>query len=480
MASAPATTRNSVGLAYWMQKTIQECDNAAHDFSEEPVHDLRVALRRCRSIADSLRTLDPDPAWKKMKKAGKRLFSEMGALRDVQVMQQWIEKLGAADDPVTAALLLHTRTREAVLKSEASAALQMFDRKQWQEWSEVLPERIERIPIGSLVFQHLALERWHAARELHRRVLRNRTKVAIHSLRIGIKKFRYIVENFLPQLHQHWGDDLKHLQDLLGDIHDLDVLWALALEIKAFPDPDAHDRWRTVIEKERGQRLEVYRAKMLGKHTLWQTWRAALPQGNNLENGALERMKLWASFLDPDFSHAGRVSKLALQVYDGLASSKSAITRGQPRARSILQVAALLHGVGRAKREKGHQKASYKLIRKMNAPLNWQPQELRAAALVARYYRGALPKPTSKRLSVLSHAQKRQTMLLAGILRLTDAVDRECEGKIRSLRVEETGQFITIWAKPHLDSFPVSVKIAAARCLLETAYQCPVIVRPAA
>ena len=59
-----------------------------------------------------------------------------------------------------------------------------------------------RVRPGSLVFKHLALERWTAARELHTRALRNRSQVGFHTLRIGIKRFRYIVENFLPEQHQ--------------------------------------------------------------------------------------------------------------------------------------------------------------------------------------------------------------------------------------------------------------------------------------
>jgi len=50
-----------------------------HGFGADPVHDLRVALRRCRSLADGLMALDPDPDWKAMKKAGRRLFQRLGA-----------------------------------------------------------------------------------------------------------------------------------------------------------------------------------------------------------------------------------------------------------------------------------------------------------------------------------------------------------------------------------------------------------------
>src|SRR5579864_8418549 len=76
-----------------MLRVLEECDHVAADFGADPVHDLRVSLRRCRSLADGMMAMDPDPQWKAMKKAGKRLFQRLGALRDIQIMMEWIEKL---------------------------------------------------------------------------------------------------------------------------------------------------------------------------------------------------------------------------------------------------------------------------------------------------------------------------------------------------------------------------------------------------
>ena len=95
------------GLRYWMLRVLEECDNVAANFSADPVHDLRVSLRRCRSLADGLRAIDPDPAWKQMKKAGRALFASLGELRDVQVMEEWTHHFDSADDPVTGKLLAH-------------------------------------------------------------------------------------------------------------------------------------------------------------------------------------------------------------------------------------------------------------------------------------------------------------------------------------------------------------------------------------
>src|ERR1700677_3409897 len=95
----PSTTIGStrakkpIGLRYWMLQVPEECDRDAADFGADPDHDLRASLRRRRSLADGLIALDPDPNWKAMKKAGKRLFQRLGALLDTQVMMEWVEKL---------------------------------------------------------------------------------------------------------------------------------------------------------------------------------------------------------------------------------------------------------------------------------------------------------------------------------------------------------------------------------------------------
>ena len=85
------THDKKAGLLYWAQRALEECDKASQDFAPDPVHDLRVAIRRCRSLADGFLSVDPDPEWKQMKKLGKPLFSSLGELRDTQVMLEWVD-----------------------------------------------------------------------------------------------------------------------------------------------------------------------------------------------------------------------------------------------------------------------------------------------------------------------------------------------------------------------------------------------------
>ncbi|MCU1301134.1 MAG: hypothetical protein JWQ87_1418 [Candidatus Sulfotelmatobacter sp.] len=454
-----------------MSRVLEECDNVSADFSPDSVHDLRVSLRRCRSLADGLMALDPYPDWKAMKKAGKRLFQRLGDLRDIHVMEEWVEKLEKTDverapspalpaepqNPESTAdkadqqthaakpgapaqaLLKILKAREVEQKHEAKAALEEFDRKQWRRWSKSLPARAARIRPGSPLYKHLALERWTEARQLHTRALRNRSGTALHSLRIGIKRFRYTVENFLPEEHKAWSDDLKEMQDLLGEIHDLDVLWSTAISCHVFPDEPSRQRWHERIVSQRSKRIERYRAKMVGENSLWQVWRAALPQGKQIQELATRRMKLWANNLDPDFPHSERVAALALQLYDGLLLTgwKPAVEAAS--ARFSLLAAALLHDVGKSKGEKNHHKKSFKLLEAHGNPLGWNAAEFRRAAIVARFHRGALPTRRHKLLRDLLPDEQHASIQLAAILRLSNAMDAAHDGHIRRVQIGNVG-----------------------------------------
>ena len=527
-----------------MVRVLEECENVSADFRADPVHDLRVALRRCRSMADGMMAMDPDREWKAMKKAGKELFQRLGALRDVQIMMEWIEKLdvekqGAAPTPPislpqaanipqalheegvqpepagsqhlspAATLLQVLKAREIEHKHEARAALEEFDRKQWRQWSRSLPRRAARIRPGSVVFKHLALERWTTARELHTRAMRNRSQIALHTLRIGIKRFRYIVENFLPVEHKAWSNDLKHMQDLLGEIHDLDVLWATALGCRIFPDEASRKAWHERIEDERSKRFVEYRGRTVGTVSLWGVWRAGLPQGRQIEEIATRRMKLWAKALDPDFAHSERVARLAMELYDGVAArGLFAVAKGRlpssnngagNEARTSLYAAALLHDVGKSKGNKGHHKESLELIKAHGTPLGWKPETTARAAMVARFHCGALPTRTHKALRDLFPDEQKIVIRLAAILRLANALDSGHDGQIRKVKIENVlvdqrrrtngflrkpqplgkNEALVIAAEGYADGTRAAQAIAAERYLLETVLRRPIVVRAA-
>lgn len=468
-----------VGLGYWMQEVLEQCTKAEQDFSSDPVHDLRTALRRCRSLADGIRVFDRDPAWKKMRCAAKELFSSLGELRDTHVMIEWVKKLSPEGDPTGMNIRNFLSIREQESQNKAASVLQNFDRRQWNNWIGKLPGRAMRIPPGSAVLAHLALERWHEAHALHLRASRNRTNVAFHDLRIAIKRFRYTLENFLPHLYQSWSDDFKEIQDVLGEIHDLDVLWQTAVQMKAFPNLEARTQWRSCLTQERQQRLDLYRSKMTGKNSLWTAWRQSLPNEGECRMLGLERLKIWAGFLDPKPPHSKHVANLSSQIYDGIPISGVLRAPSHDSYRWILHAAALIHDVGRAKANSGYHKASARLIKKLVPPLGWTAGELRVAALVVRYHRGALPMGSQKDFAALAPSKQRLVQFLGGILRLACACDWEQNSQIAELQVQSLDSVIKVRAKGYVESTPLSEHIAAARHLLELTCRRPIFVMAA-
>jgi CHAD domain-containing protein len=428
-------------------------------------------------MADGFLTIDPDPAWKQMKKLGKGLFACLGDLRDTQVMSEWIVKLSDEDDLVRHSLLRTLQQKETQQKIAAEAAVRSFDRKQWSSLNEHLAGRTEKVPLESLVFQHLALERWLDAHALHRQALRNRSGASYHQLRIGIKRFRYTVENFLPVRHERWSKDLRNLQDALGEVHDFDVLWA---KVRAHTEVAAADRlrWQTRISTERQKRLDFYRKKMLGRDSLWQLWRGELPSGGELQRAAIEKLKTWAAFLDPDFSHASLVTKLSLQIYDALGQQAAHTTN--PADRGLLETAAILHEIGRSKGDRGHHKRGYKMIRKLSAPVGWSEDDLHAVAIIARYHRGPLA-PASNALFAGIGAKRRSELLtLAGVLRLANAFDLTHDGQIPSVTVENREGMLVIAGPGFEEISPLAERIARRRYLLEVTSGIPIAIRPLA
>jgi exopolyphosphatase/pppGpp-phosphohydrolase len=97
-------------------------------------------------------------------------------------------------------------------------------------------------------------------------------------------------------------------------------------------------------------------------------------------------------------------------------------------------------------------------------------------ASVARYHRGALPQ--SARLREIPIAQRKVIILLAGILRLANALDDERDGQIQRIKVIPRANYIEIQAQGlRMDSM-LAEKIAAGRYLLEINCGLPVLVRP--
>jgi CHAD domain-containing protein len=265
-----------------MKRVLDLADKIGPEWDSDDVHHLRVALRRSRTIAEALGEVNPAPGWRKLKKGSSKLFHDLGALRDSQVQQIWVRKLGASGDPVRKWMLRSLSQQQKKLQRSAQEALDEFDRKQWRRFARRLPPKAQLFPIESVVFRRLALGRLNQVVELQQKARKARSSVAWHRLRIGLKQFRYIAENFLPRRYEVWAEDLRRLQNLLGEVHDLDMLRQEIRRRGKALDSSAISQWMARIDAERKTRIHDLLARISGKESPWIVWRAGLQWGHEL------------------------------------------------------------------------------------------------------------------------------------------------------------------------------------------------------
>jgi CHAD domain-containing protein len=274
-----------------MDRALKRVQKVRKTWGAEDIHDLRVALRRCRTMADALTETNPSPGWNKLKKNSKKVFHTLGELRDIQVEQEWVKKLSPPETHTRVQLLKNLRVQERQRLEAAQKSLDGFDRKEWRKLSRRLRTKADMFPVESVVFQRLALVKLNDAVALYQQAQKRQSTIAWHRVRIAIKRFRYIVENFLPQHYESWAADLKEMQDLLGDVHDLDVLRTYIRRHSRDLTPEAVAEWLERIRAPRDARLEKFLSKTRGKESLWLDWRSGLQGGNTVRPARLDETR---------------------------------------------------------------------------------------------------------------------------------------------------------------------------------------------
>lgn len=284
-------TAKCVGLEVWMDRAVERARKVAPGWRDDDVHDLRVALRRCRTMADALREVNPGPGWRKLRKSTRDLFRVLGDLRDAQVERGWIKRLSEPGDPGRKYMLRLLGRQGKRHRKAAAEALDAFDAKQWRSLARKLAPKAHFFPLESVVFQRLALAKLNEAAALHRRALRKPSMAAWHEVRIGLKEFRYIVENFLPQRYELWSASLKEAQDLLGDAHDLDVLESEIRRNTEEIGEAASAQWCEKIAAERNRHLAKYLAAAENSYSIWEKWRTGFHAGQAIAATAFPARK---------------------------------------------------------------------------------------------------------------------------------------------------------------------------------------------
>jgi hypothetical protein len=288
-----------------------------------------------------------------------------------------------------------------------------------------------------------------------------------------LKKLRYTVESLLPVHHAAWSENLKRLQDLLGDIHDLDVL---AEKIRAETDvgAPARESWKENVRAEREKRVQTYRQLTLGKTSIWNKWRHALPHGERLEAASFARLQATARAAQ---SRPRKVAQISLRLFDLLRRAKAAPVFSDANMRRNLRASAVLHAI--ANDRKHPRKAAKKYLSQMDVPPRWNRDDWELVAWAVRFHRGAEPAADDPEFGKLTEARQQHVRVVAGIVRLARVLHKSGIESTKGFKVENSLDVISMMIPNLEDTLESATKFAAGKHLLETALGKPVVLRAA-
>jgi CHAD domain-containing protein len=268
---------------------VIKCRDAALDPARiDGVHDMRVAIRRLRSVIRDFGEITDKFPLKNLRKRLKRLADSLGVVRDADVCITTLEKLSteATDEAMRAGIESITseyRVARAAgleeLKQELSPARiadleSRFDGALGESLKQRGLYQVGRIEEAAekiiskcrkeFLDQGDAIYYPHSIQRLHR-------------MRIAGKHLRYAVELFADVLGEGAetiADETKKMQGYLGDVHDCDV-WTTQLRQRALngntkKEAPVNERKAAVwlMSEFQRRRTKAYRKAL----ALWTKW----------------------------------------------------------------------------------------------------------------------------------------------------------------------------------------------------------------
>jgi CHAD domain-containing protein len=460
-----------------MNRVIEELARVRESADADAVHDLRVAIRRCRSVGTIMEEVNDHRTWESVRRLPRKLFRALGTLRDLDVLAAWVERLVAADDPLRSKLLELLDEGARTPRRRVRRAIRTFDEKSWQRLAHSAPKRARLVPPNSLTAQCLALERWEDLDRLHAYAMHDDSPGTWHALRIGLKRFRYVIEILLPGRSEAWSDGLGQTQDLLGEIHDLDVLRTRVTRHLDGIDAMSTRAVRHAIATKRRECVERYGQLMTGDASLLRTWRAGLPAGKAIAAAGAGRLRTTMRAMDPHPRRAAAVARLAVALFDGVKMTSSA---GQwirdDRFRTILGAAALLHGIHANRWRASRHKAASHFLRQVPVPPGWSAHDWALLTVIVRYHRGAEPVARHRRFAQFSREDQEAVRYLAGVIRLARGLRRCGVNAPDNVGVDTTAASVQLRVLGLPDTAKNAARLAAAKHLLEASLQRPILI----
>jgi CHAD domain-containing protein len=251
-------------------KGSQGAPDAAAD--QEAIHDLRVAIRRLRTLLKLARPVFGRHHADAVRAAFTIVHRATGALRDEEVLDETLDGI-TTDSPAFVGWKLRRRARERSLRRGVLARLRAGDLTRARQLLKSLvtlpidPKRDR--PAGKLARR--SVERARRNVEALRDVP-TRDAVGLHELRIAYKELRYATELLAPALPSDlaaMAEPAARFQKRLGEIHDADMALATLNRARGL---------HGAVQAEVRAQLEALREKRVGKYVAEMAPQASDPE----------------------------------------------------------------------------------------------------------------------------------------------------------------------------------------------------------
>ena len=248
------------------------------EFSNEAVHDLRVASRRILAFIRLMNSISPRPRLQKLKRSFKDQLDEFDDLRDTQVILAEISET-LQELPQLQEFQDHLQGVEKRLLKTLRKKLRVIDLFDVSKRIRRLRESLKADASDDLVLKTFrAVDEAFLITKRRRDWVNPAQATSIHRVRIAFKTFRYTVEVTHPLLEDFPAENLKRMHDyqsLMGEIQDMEViLQALTdapVNVSSF-DPEPVRRYYE------GCHAEAISAYLENMNQLDTFWRAAPDQ----------------------------------------------------------------------------------------------------------------------------------------------------------------------------------------------------------
>ena len=253
--------RSALGLLAHVRDTRDRLDDLS---DKEALHDFRVALRRLRSWLRAFRPALADTVGPKVERRLKQIATETGTSRDLEVHVAWVVASRRTLSPAARAGATWLLQRLRHEKREADAEFRSLIARKFERAASEADDALTRYE-GSVIddgerFAAVAADmiesQTAALVNAVGRVTGQGDRAEAHATRIAAKRLRYLLEGVEAAGlgARELIDQLKALQDILGELHDAQLfggeLATMIAELRA------DDGSRSVPPAVRGNRAD--------------------------------------------------------------------------------------------------------------------------------------------------------------------------------------------------------------------------------